>query len=390
MSDLLDHDTRDDDIRNLLARARDDAPEPTPWHEVIERSDHRRHRPGWAVLAAAAAVVAVGTVGLVLTLQSRNGTDDVPADDPSVDTVTPADPAAAPVDPLADLGEDDWVVPVGDLPDGYQLLVATQSDSFTLGAVVGGDTVPEVYLSVTGMVEQPDDMELGEVALIDGVPWNIQTVTSEDGTTVGHFLSRRINRQFVQLSTRADRDTATSLAAALVPAAESELTVPILSRDGEYVPVATHGETTMSVHGVSGFYCWQLDVGGPGAASQGCSGHTEPGTPIALLGGFGSPDGSFAVGLAESDVVRIEFVRPNGEVSSVETNDESGRFDQHFWISDDQALSSSEAFDRAAVVYDDGSSVIVERSEFGNDWEIVEGAVSEALIDPLRGLGDGD
>lgn len=383
MNDL--RETRDDDIRDLLARARSEAPAPLPWHEVVERGDRSLHRPRWALLGVAAAVVAVGTVGLVVALQARGDTDDTPADQPIVGTIAPT---VAGTDPLAGLGDDDWAVPRGLLPDGYEVLVATRSENGrSLGVVVGGDAVDEVHVSVAGG-SVPEVTGDREVHWIDGVEWDVRVATTDDGAVLGHLLMRDANRHSVQVTTRAGLETAVAVAGALRPVPEADLDVAVLSDDGPFTTVVTGDLATMSVRGTNGFFCWRLDAGD--VSSSGCAGYTEPDSPVTLLGGVGGPTGSFAVGLAEPDVGRIEFVRPDGELIVVEPVDESGRFEQRFWISDDPALSTSAAVERATVIYDDGSSAVVEPARYGAGWEIAERGDIGDVGDPLTGLGDGD
>ncbi len=363
----IDDDRDREQIRSVLAAARTTAPTPDGWDDVSARAGARRTSSTRRLLAAAAVVVAItGVVGLVL-LRSDGDRDEVPADeDLTTETV-------AVVDPLADLGEDDWAVPLGELPPGQRVLVAIQGAEQGRTVVIGGESADEVYVSVRPGSGEPS--EDGETTDIGGVAWGLQLLRDDAGEPVGTYLHRAVGDRSVTLTTSGSLDLAADIAAALRAVSTAELPVDVLDADGEYTEVARLGALQLQVRGVNGFYCYRLADTDAMTTSGGCTSFVEPDSPIAALGGFGGPDGSYLAGLTSGDVARITFVRPDGVEIVLEPVDVSGTFDERFWITDDPALSASSVIDTATVTLTDGTDLAVEQ-QLGGRW-LVTGEVTE-------------
>lgn len=358
MNDLRTGEPTDEFLRDLVGWSRADAPAPDPWSDVVARRvTGSTSRVGWMPLVAAAAVIVIGVVGLVLALGSRGG-DVVPVDTVEQPTAT-AQVALPAVDPLADLGEDDWVAPIV-LPDGYEPIVAalgpfdSQSDASIL---VGGADVDEITIQSVRTAGVPDPPQGDTEVDVDGIIWTEMLIRDDDGNSLGRSWQRVVGQRTVRLSTSGDNAPLAEIAAALRPVADDELTIPRLVQDPDLdVDVAHVRDAVLRAYGANGVYCLsiaQQDVG----ASSGCAARTEPGRLVANSLGLGGPKGPYAAGVAEANVARIEFVVPSG-TADVEPVDESGVFEQRFWITDDPAFQTSD-HSWAVVTYDDGSTAAI-------------------------------
>ena len=393
MNDLIDRDHRDDDIRALLGQARDEAPLPVSWNEVMERHDRAGAKRRMGSLAIAAAVVAVGLLGLVVALQLRGDPAEVPADTPggtsvdgaSVTTVGPVDE----VDRLVDLGPDDWVVPT-DLPDGYDVVLAVDPDRRSgRSLTIGGEDVFDVYLIVSELGEGSDELPAGESIVAGGVMWGLQTFLDEDTGVSVADLQRRAGDRVVRLSTSGSVDDLVAIAEGLESVAGDEFDVPVLSTDGEFTEVAEQAGATVSVIGVEGYYCVRVDSAAGGGI--GCGATAKSIAPISS--GITSSSGELSVtgGVAGGDVARIEFLRPRGVSVVVEPTDLSGQFDDRFWVAEGPLTG-----DQAIVTFDDGTTQLVESILPGGQWMIVDGgdvvdtSPAPAASDQLAGLSQGD
>lgn len=372
-------DQHDDDIRSLIAAERDRAPLPLAWNEIVDRHDRRtvdRHRP---MLLAAAATLAIGLLGLVAIAVMRT-VDEEPADTPPAPSITsPAtDTTVGVSDPLAGLTRNEWVVPAR-LPDGYTRLIAgigRSSENSQWQRFGTADGAEHVTLQVMGFTVNPYDDE-GETVVIDGITWRRRTGGTIAG--VGEYIDlyRSVNRRLVTLSAVGDPDVLEQIARALVVVPGDEIDFEYLDPSGPYTDVASldtdAGAITLRVIGLNGYYCWAINDSSTGSgANGGCSSTTAPDHPIAVMGGLGGPNGTYEVGLAEPDVVGIDFDTANGTVAGVIPVDESGQFYQRFWI----AVTSGPATLRDAlgvtVHLDDGSTIDLDRTPIG-EWRIPTG-----------------
>lgn len=347
-------------VRGVLAAARDAAPRSLGWDDVTARADGRGGSPGrWLLAAAAAIVVVVGVVGLIL-LRGGRDPEVVPADeDATTETV-------AVVDPLADLGDDDWVVPVGELPPGLQVMVALLGDRLNEGwtVVVGGELVDEVYVSVlSGRNNRPEMEESVDIA---GAIWSVRATRDDAGEPLGYTLHRPVGDHSVLVTTGGDFDLATAVAGSLGAVPTAELPVAVLDRDGDYTEVARVEGARLEVRGVNGFYCWRVLTADSGA-SGGCTTFVEPASPIAAFGGLSGQDDSFAAGLAAPNVVRITVDGPDGPRLVVEPVRAAGEYEERFWLTGDGGLLFADELD---VTLDDGTVQTVRR-ELGGRWVVV-------------------
>ncbi len=393
MNDLIDRDHRDDDIRAVLGQARDEAPLPVSWDEVVERHDRVGSKRRMGSLAIAAAVVAVGLLGLVVALQLRGDTGEVPADTPdgtsvdgaSVTTVGRVDE----VERLADLGPDDWVVPT-DLPDGYDVVMAFDPDRRSgRSLTIGGEDVFDVYLVVSELGAGSDEIPAGESIVAGGVTWSLQTFLDEETGVSVTDLQRRAGDRVVRLSSSGAAEVLVAIAEGLESVADDEFDLPALSSDGEFTEVAEQDGATVSVIGVEGYYCVQ--VGSTDGGGIGCGATAKSFAPVSSGATYSDGEASFTGGVAGGDVARIEFLRPRGVSVVVEPTDLSGRFDDRFWVAEGPLTG-----DQAIVTFDDGTTQLVESILPGGQWMIVDGgdvvgtSPAPAAADQLAGLSQGD
>ena len=393
MNDLIDRDHRDDDIRAVLGHVRDEAPVAVSWDEVVERHDRVGSKRRMGSLAIAAAVVVVGLLGLVVALQLRGDTDEVPADTPDGTSVDGASVttigAADQVDRLADLGPDDWVVPT-DLPDGYDVVLAFNPDRRSgRSLTIGGEDVFDVYLIVSELGEGSDELPAGEAIVVGGVTWSLRTFLDEDTGVSATDLQRRAGDQLVRLSSSGAAEVVVAIAEGLESVADDEFDVPVLGSDGEFTEVAEQDGATVSVIGVEGYYCVRVDSAAGGGI--GCGATAKSVAPISS--GITSSSGELSVtgGVAGGDVARIEFLRPRGVSVVVEPTDLSGQFDDRFWVAEGPLTGN-----QAIVTFDDGTTQLVESILPGGQWMIVDGgdvvdtSQTPAVTDRLAGLSQGD
>lgn len=379
MNDLRTGEPSDEFLRELVGVARSEAPAPDDWSDVVARrgtvSPSSPSRPRWVLAVAAAVVVAIGLVGLAVASRGRGG-DVVPADTVPASTTV----AATIIDPLADLGEDDWVAPVA-LPDGYEPIVAqpgpfdSQSNASIL---IGGDDVGEITIQSVRSAGVPEPPQGGSEVVVDGIVWNEHAIRDDHGNTLGRSWQRVVGRRTVWLHTSSDDAPLAEIASALRPVADDELTVARLMDDPDLdVDVAYVGTAVLRAHGTNGVYCLSI-VHETGAASSGCGARTEPAHPIVGSLGYGGLDGSYTAGVAEANVARIEFAVPGG-AAQVEPVDESDSFEQRFWITDDPTLEIGEP-GWAVVSYVDGSSAVI-RAGLGGRWALLDPGVESSPID---------
>ena len=393
MNDLIDRDHRDDDIRALLGQARDEAPLPVSWNEVLGRHDRVGSKRRLGTLAVAAAVAAAGLLGLVVALQLRDDAGEVPADVPDGTSVDGASVttigAVDEVDRLADLGPDDWVVPT-DLPDGYDVVLAFDPDRrLSRSLTIGGEDVFDVYLIVSELSEGSDELPAGETIVVGGVTWSLRTFLDEDTGVSATDLQRRAGDQLVRLSSSGAAEVVVAIAEGLESVADDEFDVPVLGSDGEFTEVAEQDGATVSVIGVEGYYCVRVDSAAGGGI--GCGATAKSVAPISS--GITSRSGELSVtgGVAGGDVARIEFLRPRGVSVVVEPTDLSGQFDDRFWVAEGPLTG-----DQAIVTFDDGTTRLVESILPGGQWMIVDGgdvvdtSQAPAVTDQLAGLSQGD
>lgn len=379
------HGISDDEVVELLGRARLDAPVPHGWHEVAERRDRRVRRRsggrrGWT-LAAAATVVAIGCLGLVAVLQARSNdrTDDAAVPPPPGSVVEPGDEW----DPLADLSDDDWVVPTA-LPAGYEVIVALPSRFRGLdGAalLVGGDDVAEVSIGTRAASEPADsDSEAtpdpaddsggpDTTVEVDGITWQVQSLEDGGGVTLVRLLEREVNGRVVSLSTSGPLEVLVEIAGGLTAVPDAEFDVPRLPFDGEGTTVASLGDADVAAYGVNGVYCLEIQTS-DGTRGRSCGSRTEPGTPVVSAVSSSGPAGSFTAGLAQPDVARIEFTTESGGRVVVEPTDESSSFDQRFWITDQPGVGPGSNPEGIVVAYDDGTTVTL--TIVGGAWTVTD------------------
>lgn len=364
-------DPFDNEVRNLIGAERDGAPLPHGWPVILERYDSNNGRRRRPILLAAAAIVAVGLFALVAALVLR-GSESEPADRPTATTSTPPTTAAA-VDPLAGLNETDWVVPA-DPPAGYPFLLAAvgrpseNSQAMTFG--IAHDP-GRVTVQVSG--GNPFEGE-GEPLLIDGASWQLVSGGTVEG--IGDFLTiyRTVNRRTVMISSIGSLDVVKQFATSLVAVPAVDIDFEVLDPGGQYTDVARlddrTGQLTFSVKGLNGFYCWKIDDQRSGSGASGsCDNTTTPEHPVVVMGALGGPDGGYTVGLAEPNVVAIDFETASGTVVQASPTDESDEFDQLFWILETDAADGLYSAQGVTVHLDDGSTIELEPA-LGGVWRV--------------------
>ncbi len=285
-------DPLDDDIRGLIATERDRAPLPLPWEEIVARTDRRaalRRRP---LLLAAAALLAVGLLGLVAIAVTR-AVDQEPADTPPTPSTTiPVTPTTVTStveakDRLVGLTDSDWVVP-GELPDGYTRLVASVTgfdDNASLQIFGDADGGSRVWLRVGESGSESDD---GEAIVIDGVTWQRHTFAPIE--EVGEFvdLVRSVNGRSVTLQSVGNPGVLEQFARALVVVPGDEIDFEYLDPSGLFTDVVTIDSdadaVTLGVIGLNGYYCWKIDLESGASGSGACEFTTTPDHPVLELG----------------------------------------------------------------------------------------------------------
>jgi hypothetical protein len=180
---MTDHST--DEIRDLLARAMSDSPEPHAWADVEQRA--RRHdapppvRRRTRVWLAAAACVVVLVVGLVAVVGSGDEpkvrTDDPDSTTPSTSTVAST---SVPAPTTTALGaEPGWT---GGLLDEIDVDSLRRLDSFTEGDVIV-PTAPSGWRVSDSVWTGPDD-----ASAPDFVEWFVEVIEARPNNGFGQVL----------------------------------------------------------------------------------------------------------------------------------------------------------------------------------------------------------
>ncbi len=373
-------DLEGDDIRRLIAADRDRAPLPVEWSDVVARSARRAESRRRPVLAAAAAIVAIGLAGMIV-VGVRDGGGDT-ADLPPAPTAADRSPETTVVtgtaaDPLADLGDGDWVVP-SPLPDGYRRLAASVGSPTGRRSqiFVHAGNERQIRLDVGERGSVPDD---ADEVLIGGVAWLRWTSSSTEGGDDGNVqLERTLDDRTVTLRTEtANAVVLDEFARSLVVVPGDEIDFEYLDPDGFHTVVATieldDGAATLGVQGIDGFFCWRIGYDGASGRTEArgaCDNTTTPERPLATLGYLRVGDGTFVAVLADPSVDRFEVEAADGDIVSIEPRDELGQFDHGFWLGTGGVAGSLLGSDTVTVHFDDGSVVEVQAGPAG-DWAVV-------------------
>lgn len=270
------------------------------------------------------------------------------------------------------LGDDDWVVPAM-LPDGFDGVVALGGQDSVDRLLVVGDDVGEVSVVVRDGADVPDD---ARPVAVGGIGWSVRDYVADDGTLVGYELRRSVGDRTVILESvgsgvaDADWDAIVAVAESLTVVPESDLGVPVLDSDAEHIAVAQSDEVTLMAVAVEGVHCLQIDDGGGGRTGT-CGHRTTPSMPF-VVALEADRDRPLAVGLAEPDVARVEFTTADGEVIVIGPVDQSGAFDQRFWITDDPTVGYDMEIESATLIYTDGRTTTLEPSHLPGRWLVAD------------------
>lgn len=367
-------DQLDDRIRYLLATERERAPLPHPWHDIVATTHRRSHRRGRTLAIAAAAIVTIGLLALVMTVVWRGGDDPVPVTVPPAPTLPTSTVPDAPDDPLAGLGETDWVVP-SELPDGVRRSwteVGLDGVSRTQRFFTDDDRDESPGTSVTVGTGAAVDPPV-ELIDIDGIVWTRVTALGDESGT--RFAIQRIaGGHVVTVSGWAgDADLLIELAAHLVVVPEEELGVGVVDPNGTFTEVASimvgNSRFALEVTGGRGRYCTLVTESGS-TVSGACNGFVTDTSPLFNSATEFRTDETITAGYAMPDVVNFEIIARDGSRIRVETVEADG-FDDRFWL---LALRTSVDLRSPTITIeitrDDGSTDVLAKGEFGR-WLIV-------------------